>query len=31
MFTHVLDHAGRTVFDEDLPAGPEREQSRRRE
>ena len=23
MFTHVLDHQGRTVFEKDLPAGPE--------
>jgi hypothetical protein len=23
MFTHVLDHAGRTVFDKDLPASPD--------
>jgi hypothetical protein len=29
LFTHVLDHAGRTVFDEDLPAWPKREPSRR--
>ena len=23
LFTHVLDHAGRTVFEKDLPAGPD--------
>ena len=23
MFTHVLDHAGKTVFERDLPAGPD--------
>ena len=23
MFTHVLDHKGKTVFEEDLPADPD--------
>jgi hypothetical protein len=23
MFTHILDHDGKTVFEADLPAGPE--------
>ena len=23
MFTHILDHEGKTVFERDLPAGPE--------
>ena len=23
MFTHILDHAGATVFERDLPAGPD--------
>ena len=28
MFTHILDHAGTTVFERDLPASPESSRNR---